>query len=352
MLLFLFFCSSLGLKLMVNGNQEETVTRLPDIIQRVQDITDLIIISGNLSSSDLESFNTNFPKIEKLVIKEEVELEEDIIFTFRGSLSLIDIEFPQVTNIPESCFRDCTNLKKVDFKDCTSIQSFAFANCWELEIVSIPKLEKMTKDSTSSDGKHFFNCSNLINITFSSLKAIGGLESFSMCTSLETVEIDLKANVIPAKCFFGCINLLKIDTFARTIEEYAFKDCKSLGSVNMEITTMGKGVFENCESLINVSLEFVAAIKEDCFKNCVSLVECIIPGASIVGKQAFMNCISLKNIDLSNCMTLETFCFYNCSSIEILIADRVTRISDEKHFAECTTLKEISLKKLDRKSVV
>ncbi|MDE6007175.1 MAG: leucine-rich repeat domain-containing protein [Muribaculaceae bacterium] len=72
-----------------------------------------------------------------------VHLPESILeigeFAFAGCNNLTYINWPDyITEIPNSCFRDCSSLKQWDFSNITKIGFLAFENCSSFENVVIP----------------------------------------------------------------------------------------------------------------------------------------------------------------------------------------------------------------------
>ena len=185
--------------------------------------------------------------------------------TFTGCINLINISIPTIVeSIGSRCFADCNNLigsfntNMLDLQSITTIGSYAFANCYSLLNVNINQ-QKLTSIGQSV----FTSCKKLINILLpdnSSYTEIA-TDTFSYCTSLNTMDFPSHIKTIGDSSFKGCTMLNNISLMSGliNIEDQAFYDCSSLLIVNMpsSLQTLGTSVFINCSSLSIVTLSNV-----------------------------------------------------------------------------------------------
>ena len=122
---------------------------------------------------------------------------------------------------------------------------------FKFQIVSIPS-------SVSNIGnKAFYNCSNLINVTFkeeSNLSFIGNY-SFSNCNNLEIIELPPQLKEISSHSFEECNKLKSITILSNIyqIHEYAFLNCYNLECILYYGTNSPEMIYDNsfsgCEKL-------------------------------------------------------------------------------------------------------
>lgn len=94
-------------------------------------------------------------------------------YAFYSCRSLIEVNFPECSNIDFSAFQNCYSLQAISFPKCNYISSNAFASCSNLQNVSFPECLSTGEDV-------FANCANLRNASFPKCTFINH-EMFSNC---------------------------------------------------------------------------------------------------------------------------------------------------------------------------
>lgn len=132
-----------------------------------------------------------------------------------------------------------------------------------------------------------------------------GLEAFSGCTSLTSIQLPETIISIGEFAFQGCIGLTSINfpSSLKTINSAAFNGCTGLSSLSIpsNVKKIGSSAFLGCTSLTSVTIpEGVTEIGSSAFQNCTSLSSVTIPNSvTYIDYNAFANCTNLTNINVS-----------------------------------------------------
>lgn len=111
------------------------------------------------------------------------------------NLDFSNINFENITQIPDQCFVDCLSLKNLPFPSCTSIGYSSFGRCINLKSVSLPAC-------TSIGNSTFASCYNLKDVLLPSCTSIGN-NTFANCFELTNFKASSKC-VYGKDCFKGC----------------------------------------------------------------------------------------------------------------------------------------------------
>ena len=186
-----------------------------------------------------------------------------------------------------------------------------FYNNSNLTSINLQDLTNLIEICTQA----FYNCYNLISVSFpNSLKYIGP-SAFQGCTTLSSITIPDSLVEIGSDAFYGCSALSSV----------LIND-----SSNLQI--IGSYAFQNCSKLVNVILpEGLLKIGDYAFSNCSALSSIDIPDSLIeIGKNAFDDCSALSSVlinDSSNLQIIGSYAFYNCAELEtITIPEKVIKI--------------------------
>lgn len=173
-----------------------------------------------------------------------------------------------IVSIGEWAFAYCFGLTSISLPvSLKSIGAWAFYGCESLASITLP-------DTISSIEEHtFWLCKNLSGIIIpDSVESIGA-EAFRECSALKSVVL---SGSLEAGAFYDCTNLIEI-TFSKhvtTIGSDAFHGCKSLTSLDVpdSVTSIGRQAFFGCSSLSSIIIpEIVSSIGSGAFANCPSL---------------------------------------------------------------------------------
>ena len=111
------------------------------------------------------------------------------------------IRLPNITEVPETCFRRCSALKSVDMPMVETIGDEAFSQCVALTTVSFLRVETIGVGA-------FFNCAALISVDMPKVIRIAG-GAFSQCVALTSVDMPL-VTMIGDDAFLGCSELRSV----------------------------------------------------------------------------------------------------------------------------------------------
>ncbi|HHT83757.1 MAG: leucine-rich repeat domain-containing protein [Christensenellales bacterium] len=243
------------------------------------------------------------------------------------------------------------------------------------------------------DGLSFYNCKNLIEVTFPSTYMIIKHGWFGTCDNLIAVNIDEDSQfltsvdgvvytkdmsvlvyypkgkiqnagsvnlgefkipegvkIINSEAFRGCLGLKKIicPSTLKYIYNYAFADMKNLESIvfNDGLQYLYSNVFENCDKLKSVAFpDSMEIIGKECFYNCRQLESAEISAQSALQRisyGAFDGCSALKNIYLPDGMEeIEEWCFQNCYSLKTIRLPQNLKRIGRYAFRRCVSLEEL-----------
>ncbi|MGN0607206.1 MAG: leucine-rich repeat protein [Oscillospiraceae bacterium] len=199
-----------------------TTYQLPNGLKyefNTNDENEIIIIGGDINATKIEipaeidgvpvtgikfTAFANYDELEEVILPDSIEYIGDT--AFKGCKSLKSINIPDsVSYIGQWAFTDCISLKEISFSENLSfIGGYAFEGCTSLE-----KATFAPDAPIECLGNAFLNCSSLKeanvpnNVTYIQ-------ETFSGCTSLETVTLPEKLGIIGGDTFYNCPELKKI----------------------------------------------------------------------------------------------------------------------------------------------
>ena len=244
------------------------------------------------------------------------------------------------------------NLPALTTITCTNTGS----NQWGMQISNNPSLTtlnlpNLTTISNSVASSFAYN-SNLVNISLPSLTTSSLNNTFSHCSSLETVDLSsLQSSSNAYMTFRGCSSLQSVNLSNLTQwgcgdgrEEgmfYTFYDCTNLQTVNLpNLTNAGRldNTFYNCTNLQTVNLPNLtnATLGNSVFEDCVSLQSIELKISNVYGGNIFRNCTSLTQVK-APLKSINSSCFSNCSALRKLIlpqTDKVTTLENSNAFKD------------------
>ncbi len=231
---------------------------------------------------------------------------------FRYCLALESVELPTgITTIEYGMFDNCKALRFVELHEGIEvIEEGVFNMCMSIEEIVIPST---VRDIQFEWTGVFTNCYELESVRFadgSKLEAIGA-NTFTNCTSLESIVLPESLTTLPAGLFVDCSAMKSVTILGdvQTIPAGLFSGMSELTTVVLPetVTVIGDGAFEGCASLVDVTIpEGIEEIGEAAFKGCASL-ESVTIGESIelIGDYAFDGCSSLANVEFADGCNLE-----------------------------------------------
>lgn len=237
-------------------------------------------IDKSIGTATLVSILCAHPR-QKEVSYETINYSVSIIwaYAFYGcDQGTAELEFPNVSTIGESAFKNADALKSIKFGGALQeIPQYCFESCSNLVSVGRVLYDELGRlDYGANIGESAFkNCSSLASI--SQLKNVG-VSAFENCTSLSSIG------------FYSDANGLEIS-------ENGFLN-SGLETVDLSnVATVGVSAFESCHSLTSVTLsQEMTTVNESCFLDCALTTITIPNSVSKIGKAAFRHNIGMKSI--------------------------------------------------------
>ena len=237
-------------------------------------------IDKSIGTATLVSILCAHPR-QKEVSYETINYSVSIIwaYAFYGcDQGTAELEFPNVSTIGESAFKNADALKSIKFGGALQeIPQYCFESCSNLVSVGRVLYDELGRlDYGANIGESAFkNCSSLASI--SQLKNVG-VSAFENCTSLSSIG------------FYS-------DATGLEISENGFLN-SGLETVDLSnVATVGVSAFESCHSLTSVTLsQEMTTVNDSCFLDCALTTITIPNSVSKIGKAAFRHNIGMKSI--------------------------------------------------------
>ena len=239
--------------------------------------------------------------------------------TYENGQGVILFDKP-VRTIGESAFQYCSTLKTITIPNSvTHIYAYAFQHCSSLTSITIPESVTSFGDST-----YTYN----------------GWYIFSGCTSLESVDLQCKIEVIPAYTFAECSALksIVIPETVKEIQGFAFMRCTSLASVTLP-KSMKRSTyytFSGCTAIGN--LYFNGDVIDWC------TIEFVTQTANPLyfAKNFYINQRKLTEITIPNTLdSIRAYTFINYQDLNTVTIPHSVQSIGEKAFAGCSNLYDI-----------
>lgn len=180
---------------------------------------------------------------------------------------------------------------------------------------------------------NFYSNQNVVSVDLNNIKNVGA-EAFYTCPSLSQVNFGNALETIGVNAFFRCNNLAQDVVLPATMQSIgsgAFRYSK-ITSVNTGGTKrVDSMAFAACQSLIYAEMPYVSVVGDDgenlLFDSCSSLVSVRMPClAKITGNKMFFNCKSLREFYLGTkddaaAFTSDTFTGVNLNKLKLFVPE-------------------------------
>jgi len=315
-------------------------------------------------------FNTE--NIQKITLPKSIISINGDSFKNLSKLKTINIEenIAHIDNIGADAFYGCTSLENITInnnnllKDYTAIEIFKGLNdASKTQFKYLTIGDNVRTIATNA----FNNCSNLIDVSISSLVETINAAAFENCSKIRTFEIESSSNLlyirdnvfknnseltkftIPNKlksvdsnAFFGCFkldnitinnnNLLKDNTAIQIFKGLNNASQFKYLTIGDNVRTIATNAFKDCTNLEDVSLGRVEYIKASAFENC-KISNIILPSElRTIGDNVFQDCSKITTIDISTgyITRIGAGAFKGCHRLtSIVIPTTLTEIGDE-----------------------
>lgn len=267
---------------------------------------------------------------------------------YRGTSVVVPDE---VTTIGEGAFYHCTDMVSVTLPaGLKEIESYAFSQCTSLEELVVPdgveRLYFSVKD-----------CPNLKKVVIpESVKEIWGFERCKNVTIYG--KSDSEAEVFAVKKNFPFVALddsapsrplVLFSDDGTELEKFPSKYEGETYTVPDGVKRIKRNAFLNCKIKKVILPESLEEIEEYAFYNAASLESVEFnEGLRVIGMSAFSGC-DLRSVKLPESLKkIEEYAFEDNTELsEITIPENVSRLYSP--FGGCTSLKEITIKRADKK---
>lgn len=378
-----------------------TTLSLPNTLKSIGSmaLSNCIAIENISLPSGLEEIGSNAfdncKKLKSIVIPKSVKKLNT--YTFNECDALESITFEGGTEINEICkcfVYGCDALKELVIPaGVTTLWRDALYGCYSVESLTIPKLEfydtyttglKLAElfgttvpstlknvtilSATSIPAEAFYNCSNILSITFPDSITSIGKNAFYNCSSLSYNNIYGGKYLATATNNYFCLMEVS-DSELTSFEVHA--DCKLIysdvfsGKTMLEVVSLpeglisiGESAFYNCSSLTEITLpstlkeignlafkstnlasvtlsKSLQSVGESAFSGLTTLTSLsFAPSCEVesIGKEAFKNCTGLTSVDFTNAACLKSIgqsCFMGCTNIaSVTFSNSIEEIKD------------------------
>ena len=116
-------------------------------------------------------------------------LETIADYAFAGNRSLVTVNMPMLTAIPENCFRGCSALSEINLPKVLATNEYSFYYCESIELIKLPELTIM------NEGTCFQNLTALKELRLpKNTSSLAGNKIFA-CNALELLDLGLVTEI-------------------------------------------------------------------------------------------------------------------------------------------------------------
>jgi hypothetical protein len=257
---------------------------------------------------------------------------------------VIDGKLYPVLAVGGEAFRNCpelttvafpASLKKIGnwvFYDSDKVEHYIFNGCRELDVTSLPNVERADYDSLNT------------------LMAVGnkGKRTFVAGEELTDIVVPEGTKELPDRLLDCCESLrsVTLPDGIETIGFDAFRGCKNLTNINLPegLKVIGYNAFYDCINLEDAKLpSTLTVIGSEAF-SCTAIESIVIPDEATVYHGAFRICSKLKSVKLPSTMTeVPDHLFDGCCLLNAIeIPQGVTQIGDGA-FWDCKSVNSLQI---------
>lgn len=278
-----------------------------------------VTVSDSLKSWNTDAFK-NCPNVEKFIVS-----DTNTVFATDEYGILFDKEMTRIREVPN-------NINITEYVIPNTVTAF-YSSFFPPQIETLTIPESVTEFYTGAV-KHN-NQNKVKNLIIENFRADWPDSVFCDWSSIETVTLGEKSEVISANAFQGCGGLKVINggENIKKIGDKAFSGCGNLTDAYFEnVAEIGEFAFYLCNDLTTVPYgDKLEKMGKNAFNSCSSLQSVTIPASlTAVPESAFWNCDALKELNMENgCTRIDAYAFYSCALTDIKISGSVKSIGED-----------------------
>ena len=317
-----------------------------------------LTIYADVYEDSVETLRRVFPKLTLNVIGEYYVRFEDTVVgeyfidTFGNGVGIKTYQMGEITNNQYGKpFRANTQIKSFDemryMTRLTEITPESFLNCTSLESITIPSRVNIINYAA-------FRNTALERLVIPKEVESIWQEAFAYNTKLKEIVFEQGSRLTTLRWtmfqYSTKLERVELPDTVTSKGNHMFNGCTSLAFChypnNQFITAIEEGDFRECTSLKAMPLTpYITEIKKNAFRES-GLVEIDFTNTnvSILQTAAFFACRSVKSLVFNSKITSIPYeCFRRMSALEELIIPANISFADTYAFAECTSLKKVDL---------
>jgi len=234
----------------------------------------------------------------------------------------------------------------------------------------------------SINANTFYQCSNLVSVTYGLMVTNSDGGAFSACTSLRNAYIGPNVynvgraafwfcaslrqfTVHPSNPYYGAASGVLFDKGQRVLIEYpaakmgayttmpvtvtnvllyAFSGCTGLTSVALApgVVTLGDHAFSGCTGLASASMgsSLTRGMGSSTFEGCLRLTNVVLPSSLIwVPSGIFTGCVALREVTIPASVTMVfSSAFFGCTNLSSVLFSGNAPMADPKLFSQPQTV--------------
>lgn len=275
-----------------------------------------------VTTINYQAFN-NASNVTKIVLPNTITSIYGEAFLNCSSLTSMNLEETQITNMSNTPFKGCDSLTSVTLPDTfgSLISSYPSKEDVYFRAINFNAGSNKKIIVNIEDGNQYYQQVGDVIYTKDGKELL-----YNNSTAITSFEIPNDVEKIGPYAFYNCsyLKMVSVPDSVIYINDYAFYNCASLENFDMPsgLQSIGAYAFYNCTNLGNVNMP---------------------SGLHSIGIYAFRGCSSFTEVDLSNTVleVLRGGAFCGCAELEKVVFPSTTTTINGSAFMDCKKLKEV-----------